>query len=299
MPALHILVADDQIPPGDVPEQDFRNRILGQFGDNPHTRGFVEQCAFMGETVQALRDSGYRVTAVRTYNDARKEISRGDFDLAIIDLGWYMDDSIPEQDRPAAGWSLCEQLDAKDERTGKKTPQILFSSRFPSEPELSREAARRQKLPIFKEATAVVRNSLMAAVGFVEATLSARRSAGATGSSHFEQELQNIALSLFKEPLREHRRWAFLTLLFVGFSLALLAAGVVLVYAGAAEVATLTSVTSLVSGTISSLLYRRLGSSQRALQNLRSDVLKQLQAGIGKAMSTTGETSVRPSRKNG
>jgi CheY-like chemotaxis protein len=128
MAALRIFVADDQIPPSDVPAQKFQKQILAKYGDNPHNREFIEQCVFMGKIVQALSDSGYLVTTARTYGDAAKEISRGEFDLAIIDLGWYMDYSIPEEKRPSAGWSLCQQLDDKDQRTGKQTPQILFSS---------------------------------------------------------------------------------------------------------------------------------------------------------------------------
>jgi CheY-like chemotaxis protein len=283
MAALHIFVADDQIPPSDVPEQEFRKRFLAKYGDNPHNRRFIEQCVFMGKIVQALRDSGYRVTVARTHGDAAKEISRGEFELAIIDLGWYMDFSIPEKERPAFGWQLCQQLDDKDQRTGRRTPQILFSSRFPKEPELSLQAARRQKLPIFKEATDTARNSLMAAVGFVDVTLAAQRSASSTSSSHFDQELQNIALGLFKEPLRDYRRWAFLTLLFVAISLALLVAGVALAYAQALRVATLSSITSLVSGTISTLLYKRLRSAQAAVENLRREVLKQLKERASKA----------------
>jgi len=111
--------------------------------------------------------------------------------LAIIDLGWFMDSSLPKEERPAAGWSLCQQLDDKDEQRGKRTPQILFSSRFPKEPELSREAARRRKLPLFKEATDIVRHSLLAAVGFVDATLAVQRSASSASSSRFDPELQS------------------------------------------------------------------------------------------------------------
>lgn len=283
MAALRIFVADDQIPPSDVPEQEFQKDILAKYGDNPQNREFIEQCVFMGKIVKALRDSGYLVTTARKYGDAAKEISRGEFDLAIIDLGWYMDYSIPEEKRPSAGWPLCQQLDDKDQRTGKQTPQILFSSRFPKEPELSQMAARRQKLPIFKEATETARNSLMAAVGFVDVTLSAQLSGTSASSSHFDKELQNIALSLFKEPLRDYRRWAFLTLLFVAISLALLVAGVALVYRKAADVALLSSITSLVSGTISTLLYTRLRSAQAAVENVRRVVLKQLKERASKA----------------
>jgi CheY-like chemotaxis protein len=185
MGSLHIFVADDQIPPSDVPEREFRENLLAKYGDTQQNRGFAKQCQFMREIVKGLRDSGYQVTAASTYRDAEKEISEGEFDLAIIDLGWYMDFSLREDERGSAGWSLCDLLDDKDKRTGKLTPQILFSSRFPKEPELSQKAAQRQKLPMFKEPTETVRNSLMAAVGFVEATLSAQRSAGSTDSGYF------------------------------------------------------------------------------------------------------------------
>jgi hypothetical protein len=203
MPALHILIADDQIPPLDMSEQEFQKSLLSKHGDNPQTRGFLKQCAFMEEIVQALRDLGDRVTTARTYNDAVKEVSNRYFDLAIVDLGWFMDFSLPAKDRPAAGWSLCGLLDDKDTQSGRRTPQILFSSRFPTEPELSREAARRQKLPLFKEATPTVRNSLIAAVGFVDATLSVQQSDPSSSPDHFGQELQNIALAFLREPLSD------------------------------------------------------------------------------------------------
>lgn len=261
-----------------MPEQEFRERFFARYGDNAQNRRFMEQCVFMGEIVQGLRDSGYRLTVARTYDDATKEISDGDFDLAIIDLGWYMDFSLPEAERPAAGWSLCQQLDDKAEQRGTRIPQILFSSRFPTEPELSREAARRQKLPMFKEATAIVRNSLMAAVGFVDATLAAQRSSDSKSPGRFDRELENIALSFFKEPLHDYRRWALLTLIFVAISLVSLLAGVALASAGTLPIATLSSITSLVSGTISALLYKRLASAQKAIEAARREVLKKLQA---------------------
>jgi hypothetical protein len=276
MGSLHIFVADDQIPPSDVPEREFRENLLAKYGDTQQNRGFAKQCQFMREIVKGLRDSGYQVTAASTYRDAEKEISEGEFDLAIIDLGWYMDFSLREDERGSAGWSLCDLLDDKDKRTGKLTPQILFSSRFPKEPELSQKAAQRQKLPMFKEPTETVRNSLMAAVGFVEATLSAQRSAGSTDSGYFVHQLQSIALSLFKEPLQNYRRWSFLTLFFVAISLALLVAGVVHAYVQKQPVDYVSSFSSLLSSAISALLFKQARSAQAALTSVRGEVLKQL-----------------------
>jgi hypothetical protein len=275
---LHVLIADDQIPPADIPAQKFREHFFSDYGDSNQNRLFMEQCLFMGEVVQALRDSGYRLTTARTYKEATKVISEGNFDLAIIDLGWYMDFALPENQRPAAGWSLCDQLDERDKLSGTRTPQIVFSSRFPTEPVLSHEAARRQKLPLFKEATPVVRNSLMAAVGFVEASLTAQRFSDAKGGGRFKQELEEVAVSFFRESLHDYRRWALLTLVFVAISLALLVAGVVLAYTGIKPVATVSSITSLVTGTISALLYKRLASAQKAVETARREVLKKLEA---------------------
>jgi hypothetical protein len=144
--------------------------------------------------------------------EAIKLISEGTFDLAIIDLGWYMDSSVPVNERPCAGWSLCEKLDEKAASAATCVPQILFSSRFPTHPELSRDAARKQKLPLFKQATPVVLNSLLAAVGFVEATIAAQRGQDAADPRRFERELQDVALGYFKEAMADYRRWALLAL---------------------------------------------------------------------------------------
>jgi len=279
MAALHILIADDQIPPGEVSFEQFRKGLLAEHGDTPHNRAFADQCKFMGEIVQELRHFGYGVTAVRLYADAVRKISDERFDLAIIDLGWFMDPSLPRDKVEAAGWDLCKLLDENDARNGRRTPQIVFSSHFPDRPELSLRAAQERKLPLFKEATPTVRNSLMAAIGFVEATLAAERTDGASSAGQFDRELKNILLTSFKEPLNDYRRWALLTLVFVALSVLMLAAGVVLAATKTERLpmATLSSATSLVSGTISALLYKRLAASQKAMESGRKQVLKLIQ----------------------
>lgn len=272
MPRLHIFIADDQIPPEDMPEQEFRKRVLSRYGDNPKNRDFLNQCMFMREIVQGFRNCGYIVTAARTIADARKAISDGSYGLAIIDLGWYMDPSVPEKDRYAgAGWSLCALIDKKDQLEGKKTPQIVFSSHFPKDPQLSHEAAKGQKLPIFKEATATCRDSLMAAVSFVESSLAAQNQGG-----DFERELERVVLGLIREPLVEYRRWALLTLVCVAASFVLLLSGVILAHFKPANLSVLSSATSLVTGTVGALLYKRLGSAQNALTDLRKELFVQL-----------------------
>lgn len=172
---LRILFADDQIPPEDLTGEEYREQLVQQFGRKQQTLHFADQCRFVAEVIGALRDAGYLVTEARTFGEARRLAQESEFDLAIIDLGWFLDPQLGSKEQPAAGWSLCQFIDDRDALYGRHTPQIIFSSRFPTEPDLSREAARRQKLPIFKEPTPSARNSLLAAVAFVEATLTRGR----------------------------------------------------------------------------------------------------------------------------
>jgi hypothetical protein len=259
-----------------MPDAEFEQNVLATYGDSKQNRKFFEQCLFMRKIVQDLRKSGYLVTAARTIREAKKEISRSDFDLAIVDLGWYMDASVPAHEKDAAaGWSLCESIDRKDQAAGRRTPQIVFSSHFAEDPKLSLRAATSQKLPIFKNVSGTCLNSLVAAVGFVESSLAAHRS---TYGSGFTNHLEEITLGVMREPLNDYRRWTFLTLVCVSASLALLAAGVILVYHNHDNVpiSVLTSVTSLVSSTVGALLYRRLASAQNALTNLRKELVIEL-----------------------
>jgi len=277
MTVLRILLADDQIPPHDDSEEVFHAALKKQFGDPATVLACIEQCRFMGEVVQALRDAGYRLTTARTYADAVEQIASNDFDLAIIDLGWYLDTKVPRHERPSAGWSLCERLDEKAARSNGRIPQILFSSRFPVEPGLSREAARKQKLPMFKQATPIVLNSLMAAVGFVEATIGAQRSQEAGNPKRFERELQDIALGFYKESIADYRRWTKLSLGFVAGGLVLVLAGAGIAFYGAIGVATLSSISSLICTTIAALLYRRLDSMHTSVETARREVLMEIQ----------------------
>jgi hypothetical protein len=129
---------------------------------------------------------------------------------------------------------------------------------------------------MFKEATAVVRNSLIAAVGFVDSTLAAQRSAGQLGPEQFGKKLETLALDFYREPLHQYRQWALLTLVLVGLSVLLVLGGVALGLSGQVKVAVLTSISSIVSGLASTLLYKRLDTAQRDMNNARDHLVKQL-----------------------
>ncbi len=134
---------------------------------------------------------------------------------------------------------------------------------------------------MFNDPTETVRNSVIAAVGFVEATISAQKSGDSESSGDFDRKLQSIAVDFFKEPLSDYRQWALLTLVFVGISLASIMVGVVLTYANGMRIETLTSVASLVSSLIAAVFYTRLVSAQKALEGARGEVLRELQSRSG------------------
>ena len=272
MPSLRIFLADDQIPPDDISLEEFRRR-----SEEKHwPMDFIDQCVFMRGVVQALRDHSYHVSTARTYKDALRQIDESDFDLAIIDLGWFIDLELTEADRPAAGWLICDHLDEKDSSGGRATPQIVFSSRFLKTPELSREAARKGKLPVYKEATQAVLESLLAAVRFVETTALGKAGDGTASQGRFRRQLEELLLKSLGMPLKEYQRWTVLTIVLVGVSFVLLLAGVVLTFTTTLEAGALSSASSLLTGAVSALLYRRLASAQRSLEKARTDLVKQL-----------------------
>jgi flagellar motor component MotA len=84
-----------------------------------------------------------------------------------------------------------------------------------------------------------------------------------------------------------YRRWALLTLICVAASFVLLLAGVILANFKPANLSVLSAVTSLVTGTVGALLYKRLGSAQSALMGLRKELFMQLEKRQGMAASST------------
>ncbi len=276
MTSLRIFIADDQIPSPGISNTKFKEQILEKFGDKPKVHEFIDQCLFMVQIVEILRDSGYQVTTANKFSEAKKLAEDSNFDLAIIDLGWYMDPTLPEKERPSAGWSLCDKIDEIDAINGKTTPQILFSSRFPTVPQLSREAARRQKLPLFKEASDTSRNSLLAAVGFVEATILSKREKESSSQFAFNHELQNTALDMTRESLAVYRKWVHASLFFIALSCIALGIGIFFIFKHEIDAAMLGSISGVILSVFSTLLYKQLIAAQEKLDAVRKTVLREV-----------------------
>jgi DNA-binding NarL/FixJ family response regulator len=272
--STRVILLDDQVPPENMDTATFKKNVFKKFGESEHNRAFVDQCIFMTEIITSLKDTGYQIITAREYNEAIEKIEKTEYDIAIIDLGWYMDFSLPENERPSAGWKLCDKLDEIDKKKGRKTPQILFSSRFPTMPELSFEAARRMKLPIYKQSSDFVKNTLLATIRFVESNVTLVSKD--VSDNKFSNEIRNLIIDSFKEPLREYKKWTWITIVFVCTSLLILISGILLVYEKKVEVGTITSIGSIITGSLSSLLYRRLNKSEKTINENKNQLLKDI-----------------------
>lgn len=170
MARLKILFADDQIPDDAIPDADLAQVLSLR---NPHwpanfLRAFVE----MRRTVRTLQKAGYAVMTVHTYSDAMSLAKDRHFDIAIVDLGWFADESLSDPDY--AGWDICEAIDDGNQaRADPPTPQIIYSNRFAQDTHIGVRAASQGKLPFYKGYTEASDQALLAAVMFVETLLPA------------------------------------------------------------------------------------------------------------------------------
>ena len=255
---VRILFADDQIPESDIPDSDIAH---------PERE--------MSKAVQKLKDAGYHVDVARTLKEAIDKVKKIHYDIAIIDLGWYFDVSIPSSEQGAAGWKICDAVKEANKaifaskpigRRMKPTFQIMHSQRFREDAEITTAAAKRGALPVFKDFKEVSHEALLAAVKFVEENAIEKS---------IEEVRQTIAIKVAEQsaemmmrelvtPLEQHRKWFNLTYTFVAASVALLLVGVITAIFGNLPVGTLSSIGSIISGVVSALLFRQLQKSQES-----------------------------------
>lgn len=173
MARLTILFADDQIPDDGIPDADVK-RVLAE--NHPHWGPrFINAFVAMRQAVKVLRNAGYAVTVANTYRDTMELIRTRQFDIAIVDLGWFADEALARDQQEYAGWDICAAIDEANKQAGAgPTPQIIHSNRFDEDASLAMQAADMGKLPVFKSYTEANRQALRAAVKFIETQLKAR-----------------------------------------------------------------------------------------------------------------------------
>ena len=111
MALLKILFADDHIQQY-LSDQYIRDRIEEQspgLSRDERSRLMMEHKAYLQvlpRAVEALKDDGYEVIPVYSYREAMREATNTRFDIAIVDMGWYLDKELP----PAVQKTVCITL---------------------------------------------------------------------------------------------------------------------------------------------------------------------------------------------
>jgi hypothetical protein len=141
---MRILFADDQVPDENIPD-DKIVEIIGQRYPTAQ-QGFINAFKLMRRMVRAASE-GNEVVVAQRLDDALRLVQNEEFDVALIDLGWYGDHSagMPGQ----AGWRIVDALIEADKNHPERPPtaKIVYSARFSSQPDLAQTAVKKGSLP--------------------------------------------------------------------------------------------------------------------------------------------------------
>jgi hypothetical protein len=263
MTRLRILFADDQIPDVNVPDDK-----ISKFLNEQHpewSAGFINAFIAMRQSVKILDGAGYDVTVARTYKDALKLIKHSHFDIAIVDLGWFADATLPPKQQEYGGWDICAAIDEADKSSiSEPTLQIVYSNRFVEDASISMQAADSGKLPVFKNYKEATHQALRASVKFIETNI-VNRSPEVNFSRIMANDFRQMMTESLMEPLAQQKQWSRLTLIFVAVSVLLILAGAASAIFWNNQVGTISSISSILTGIISSLFFTQLQRSQKTL----------------------------------
>jgi hypothetical protein len=278
---LRVLIADDQIPEESVSDSE----VLVWARENyPKAHnGFINAFAVMRQAVNTLRD-GYDVKVARRYREALSLIKEETFDVAIVDLGWAGDADVPRNLERTAGWQLIDAIKTEEAQHPERPPtaQIMYSSRFETDPGLGQEAAAQGILPFYKpygerfslplsdapvaldrkERTRVACESLRGVVKFIEQLRNRR----------VERILQSAEEGLARATNRE-RQWDRLTLSMVTVGILAVFAGIVASLFGSVGEGAVSSASGVVMAIIPRLLYGRLDKAYTQIKEERQELV--------------------------
>lgn len=203
---LRVLFADDHLPDEGVQgpdiESHYRAVIQERFADE--TDGFRERAVrgypVLRDALEHLRLDGYDVAPANTLAHTLKLASKEQFDVAIIDLGWFMQRELDYNLRQFGGWQIVDEIERSDAKTGHVTRKILYSSRLNERAELIPTAVKKGLLPLLKHTGVedtqltpeeVARENLRAAVRYLEKEIDQVPDA--------ERELRHAILKSFQQ----------------------------------------------------------------------------------------------------
>ena len=137
-----VLLADDQVPDSKLSsDEEIRHHYTTLYKDKEFAEGFV----FIRKIINLLKARGYHVDSADTPAKVLDLVKRETYNVVILDLGWYTAENIPYDDRMILGWQLAAEI-----HRNSSAQVLMFSNRFFEDQELSRTAAEKGCLPVYK-----------------------------------------------------------------------------------------------------------------------------------------------------
>jgi hypothetical protein len=276
---MRVLFADDQIPDEEIPDEDIFQAMRAVYPQAQE--GFIRAFQVMRRAHRAVSEDNHVVVAHR-FQDAMSLVQTQEFDVAIVDLGWYADKSIRESERAAAYERRPDQ---------PPTAQIIYSARFDSQPQLGERAASRGKLPFLKpyherftiplesrEAVIESADKVEAACQSLRATLSFIehvRGSEATPALALQRDLnvlRKAASDGLSRAVEREKRWDQLTRVLLTISIVIVLAGVVSLFFFGVPEGAVTAAVGVVVGLIPRLMFGELHKAREEIQGATDNV---------------------------
>jgi len=174
MKKIRVLFADDQIPYEET-NQNLRvkDAILQEIGDELRAANKDPEIAFSEdfEWFQGLSqhlDERFKVDPARTITEATNALHRRDeFDVAVIDLSWSGDATLPLGKRHNVGLELLEILQKQNDKNEDYKPVIAFSQNFKKDPQLMSLVLEHGALPVPKIYSETGHQALSSAISYL------------------------------------------------------------------------------------------------------------------------------------
>jgi hypothetical protein len=161
---MKILIADDHIPDNNVPDDGIKHYVKQRYRSSDSD--LIMKIAFMRKMLNRLRDAGFDVYECNLSSFVEKLIQEIKFDAAIIDLGWFADNAVPEREQAFQGWPIIEMVREKK----PNLPIIMYSNRLFENSDIPNGAAIRGVLPVYKYFEGTCIDNLIAVLHFVHST---------------------------------------------------------------------------------------------------------------------------------
>ncbi len=257
-----------KLPPDEIPTDSIPSELRKVF---PHwdewRESFRNGSTGMRKILEELRRGrSYDITVSRTLAEAREQIQRNTFDIAIVDIRWEAEDKLPAHERDSAGWSISDEIEEVDENKGRKTLQIICSSRFDTEPALTLEVVRRKKFPVLKIYNEQGGRALKLAIDYLEeAVLKGQRTPG----QFFQEMMDQLQSSLVRatENMRQiQNKWIKVAIPVTIIAVLVLFAGIILAAVGYIQVDTIHTISTILTAALCALLYKQLRNSQKTAE---------------------------------